>query len=266
MALCENGKEVLAETTSLLFDGRAGEERARWTDVVMTRLWYLKNANILSCIPNNHNRGGVHLVSMSRVGRYQDIRFPEGTAGQVFIVQNGSIKISRRLKHCRSFTLDILYPGDVFGELPRKPMVPLNEHAQAITDSVIAATTGQSFRELLANRPELHFYAPKQFGARPLEVKMRLSDLAFKDSAGKVIEILSHVCGRFDSKVNESDIVETPLTPHELALLAGISAEAVTAILQEIRELRKIDLDTFLRRPHVASRQRDDHTISHTAG
>jgi CRP/FNR family transcriptional regulator len=219
----------------------------------MTRLWYLKNANIPSLIPANHNKGGVHLVSMSRVGMYQDIRFPAGTAGQVFIVQSGSIRISRLLRNGHSFTLDILYPGDVFGELPQQPTAPLNEYAEAISNSVIAATTSQSFRELVANHPELHFYAPKQFGARPPEIKLRLTDLAFRDSAGEVIDILSHVCGRFNVKGNDAGVMSSPLSPHEIALLAGISAKAVTAILREIRQLRNIEVNASPRGPYCAS-------------
>jgi CRP/FNR family transcriptional regulator len=207
----------------------------------LTRLWYLKNIDIFSHVPEERLKRTVSFTSMSRVGRYQDICFPEKGAGHVFLIQKGSIKLSRLLHDGRSLTFDVLYAGDIYGEHPVQQDGERNEYAEAVDDVVICAITKQSFRAMLEGSPELHFYLPRKAVTRPQEFKINFGELAFKTATERIIHVLCSYGERFGRPIRGSRAIELPLSTYEIALLTGLSLQAALTALEELKGRKLMD-------------------------
>jgi len=207
----------------------------------LTRLWYLKNIDLFSRVPEKRLKRTVSFTSMNRVGRYQDIFFPDEGAGHVFLIQKGSIKLSRLLDDGRSLTLDVLYAGDIYGEHPAPQEGRRNEYAEAVDDVTICAITKQSFGAMLEEDPELHFYLPRQAVTRPQEFKINFSQLAFKTATERIIHVLCLYCESFGRPIRGSRAIELPLSTYEIALLTGLSLQAAMTALEELKGRKLMD-------------------------
>lgn len=139
----------------------------------------------------------------------------------VHIVRRGAVELSRELNG-RRVALQILGPGDVFGDVPLLVRTAEPFDAVALEDTLVLSIDSVRLSRLLERRPRLSFRWLVSVAERMAQVQARLTDLLAGDMEAQVASFLvRHAVG---GRVNLSQGV--------LAELVGGQRTSVNRVLQ----------------------------------
>ncbi|MDT8324778.1 MAG: Crp/Fnr family transcriptional regulator [Bacteroidota bacterium] len=211
-----------------------------------TKIWYLKNINVFEGMSEEEMKRIDAMTQMSSVRPNQPIMFPDESSRNIFLLKSGHVKISRIDADGREMILEIVGPGEMFGELALlADEEDVHERdsdiVQALDDVLICAIRKDMFEQMMKDSPELSFRVTKRIGLRLRRFEERVTDLVFKDVRQRVITFLLNYAENF-GKIR-SGIVSIPmhLSHQEIALLTGSARQTITTILNELRAEGLID-------------------------
>ena len=159
--------------------------------------------------------------------------FREGeTAAQIHVVRTGSIELSRMLGG-RRVTLQVLRPGDVFGDVPAflGALEPFD--ARAVEDSTLLSLDADSLFKLLQTRPQIAQRWFLSMAERMAGLQSRLVDLL----AGGLEAQLASVLLRHADTVGEVNISQK-----DLAAMLGVQRSSVQRVLKNLESAGLIEL------------------------
>ncbi len=213
-----------------------------------SKFWFLKHINILDGIEESLVESIDRMSSMSSVKRHQPIYFGDEPSRSVFFLKDGHVKISRISADGREVIIDVIGPGEIFGELSLVDGGEgRDEIAEALDDALVCAMNVQDFQNVMKNSPELNLEVTRKIGLRLRKVQKRVSDMIFKDVRQRTAGFLVEYGEEFGKMKNGIVTIGSPLTHQEIALLTGSARQTTTAILDEFRKSGLIEFtrDTF---------------------
>jgi CRP-like cAMP-binding protein len=159
-----------------------------------------------------------------------DTLFEEGDeADRLFVVLNGRIAIANRSFDGRESVLDLMEPGDLFGEMPLLDGLPRSAEARALEPSRVLSLPYEPVRRLFEEEPQLLWGVVKLLSERLRDVDTALADSVFLDVTGRTAKRLLELAEGRDEFL-------LPVTQEELAGMVGASRERVNkAIASFIR-------------------------------
>ncbi len=207
-----------------------------------SKLWYLKNFNILEGMDEATMERVAKLTLMTTLKTHDPIYFPDQPSRSIFFLKRGHVKISRIHPDGREVILDVVGPGEIFGELALiEEGEESNDMAQALDDALICAMKVSDFESLMKSNPDMNMKVTKRIGLRLRKFEERVTDLVFKDSKKRIASFLVHYAEDFGKmKLNVVNI-KMHLTHQEIALLTGAARQTITTTLNEFRTLGLID-------------------------
>lgn len=213
-----------------------------------SKFWFLKHINILDGMDESLVQSIDRMSSMSSVKKHQPIYFGDEPSRSVFFLKDGHVKISRISADGREVIIDVIGPGEIFGELSLVDGGEgRDEIAEALDDALVCAMNVQDFQNVIKNSPELNLEVTKRIGLRLRKVQKRVSDMIFKDVRQRTAGFIADYAEEFGKMKNGIVTIESPLTHQEIALLTGSARQTTTAILDEFRKSGLIEFtrDTF---------------------
>lgn len=207
-----------------------------------TKLWYLKNFDFFEGMDDATMEQVNGMASMNSVAGRQPIPFPDHPSRTIFLLKQGHVKISRIDGEGREIILDIVGPGELFGELAllQEGEAP-SEIAQALDDAIVCAVRIEDFEQLLRVNPELNFRISKRIGFRLRKFEERVTDLVFKDVRRRIAGFLLKLAQEF-GRVREGVVtIRMHLSHQEIGLLTGSARQTVTSTLNDLRSEGVID-------------------------
>jgi CRP-like cAMP-binding protein len=207
-----------------------------------SKLWYLKNFNILEGMDEATMKRVEKMTSMTTLKQNDPIYFPDQPSHSIFFLKRGHVKISRIHPDGREVILDVVGPGEIFGELALiEEGEQSNEMAQALDDALICAMKVSDFESLLKSNPEMNMKVTKRIGLRLRKFEERVTDLVFKDSRKRIASFLVRYAEEF-GKIREGIVsIKMHLSHQEIALLTGAARQTITTTLNEFRTQGLID-------------------------
>ena len=207
-----------------------------------TKFWYLRNFNLFDGMDEAAMQEVSRMSSMFTVKTHQPIYFPDEPSHAIFFLKRGHVKISRINPDGKEVILDVVGPGEIFGELALlEDELPPNELAQALDDALICAVKKEDFESLMKMNPELNFQVTKRIGLRLRRFEERVTDLVFKDVRKRIATFLVRYAEEF-GKLKEGVItIRVHLSHQEIALLTGTARQTVTTTLNEFRSIGVLD-------------------------
>lgn len=155
----------------------------------------------------------------------------------LYIVNEGQVKIYVSDDEGREMLLNILEPGDYFGELALIDKEPRSASAITMSSTKLSIISGPDFRETLKKHPELSIKLMSALVVRLREVTDTVRRLALLDVYGRVTTtLLSLARGDGDQKR-----VEPKLTQQDIANMVGASREMVSRIMKDLKTGGYID-------------------------
>lgn len=150
---------------------------------------------------------------------------------RVYIVREGSVELTREL-HGRRVTLQLLHPGDVFGDIPLFARMPLPFDARALEDSVVLSVDSLTLWRVLEQRPRLAHRWMVSVALRMAEVQGRLVDLLAGGLQAQLASLL----------VREAERGRVHLSQQMLAALVGGRRTSVNRVLKDLEARRLVTL------------------------
>ncbi|MCX8123420.1 MAG: Crp/Fnr family transcriptional regulator [Spirochaetes bacterium] len=170
-----------------------------------------------------------------------DIIFCEFEPGNDFyFIQSGRVEIVKIINN-REKTLDILGPGDVFGEMAILEEEPRSASAIAIDHVKLLRFRRENFDALIQGNPQLAYKLLVIFSKRIYDAKRRLMILLLDDPQLKVMDVMNMLAEQ-DPHLDVQEPVTLRVTMQEIANWAGMQINDVQKILTHLNKLGKIEL------------------------
>ena len=190
------------------------------------RLWYIKHAEFFSWLAEEEQQQLARRTEMVSCRRNCQLFFLDDPSDNIYLVKEGRVKLTRTSPERREIILDILGPGEIFGEMALAGEKVRSHGAEALQDALVCIIPRQVFEDLLQRHPAMTLRVLKLIGLRRRELEMRLEDLVFQPVSGRLALALLWQAERH-GKTQADGSIRVPITQSDLAHLIGASREAV---------------------------------------
>lgn len=161
-----------------------------------------------------------------------EVIFREGDAGDTcYVVQHGSVRVTRNHSDGRTITLAELRPGDLFGELAMFDSETRSATVEAAEETSGIALLAGDMRRILLRHPDISIKLLSAFAERLKEANERISRQSFQTVASRVAGVLLAHAETLEAEGAAPQNVLLRSTRAEIAQLAGSSRESVSRFL-----------------------------------
>lgn len=184
---------------------------------------------------------------------------PSRDPQQVYVLEDGLVRIFRVTPTGAEFTLGYVRPGELFGEVSILGDNPRETFAQTKVASRILSIPRAAFVATLRAHNPVLYSVTKRIAQRVIALHSRAEDLVFLDARSRLVRLLVRLAdehGRDDRGL----AIGLPLTHGEIGTLIGTSRQTVSLLL---RELSAAGLVARRGRQLVLPRPADLEAIAH---
>jgi CRP/FNR family transcriptional regulator len=177
-----------------------------------------------------------YLDGRRRVFRYDrgETVFMQGDGSDtVYFLCEGRVKLSKISPDGRKLTLDVIGPGEFFGELALSGEKERGTTAEAVTDANGYKIGKNALEGFLHRRPDIAIKMIQLMGARRLSAETFLEEMIFMDVEARISALLI--------KYSEDGVVKIPLTHQEIADMTGATRVSVSRAIARLRSRGAID-------------------------
>lgn len=210
------------------------------------RLWYLKQFNLLETMSEEEMQSINELVVDNTIKKKQPIYLAGEPSENLYFLKKGRVKITRLDESGKEFTLTLLEPGEIFGELGLFDDSPRETSAVALEDSIICMMRRQDFEKYSSNKPELNFKLSKMMGLRLRHIENRIEDLLFRDVPSRIARLLLRLLGEHKRETKHGARINIKLSQQELANLIGATREMTSSVLNSFKRDGFIKIESKL--------------------
>jgi len=176
-----------------------------------------------------------------RKARGEFIYMPGDRADFVYILRQGRVKLSVLSESGKEVAIDIIQPGEIFGEFALVDESPRSNMAQALDDMLMWVYSKDQFTRLLTAHPQLALSYIRVVGDRRRRMEKKLSDITSKAVSARVCELL-HELSTSASEIETVSDYLVPLTHHDVASLIGAARQTTTTVLNDLERRGIIEL------------------------
>jgi CRP-like cAMP-binding protein len=162
-----------------------------------------------------------------------DTVFYEGDPGtSLCVIQSGRIKLSLISATGREVIIDLLGPGDVFGELALLDGEPRSADAVATEGADLLLLQRQDFLQFLEEHPKLSIALLAELSRRLRRDTQLIQDAAFLDVPARLARVILRLAEPQGDAASPNQVRATPrLTQTNLAGLVGTTRETLNKFL-----------------------------------
>ncbi|MCS7030726.1 MAG: Crp/Fnr family transcriptional regulator, partial [Gloeomargarita sp. SKYG116] len=164
----------------------------------------------------------------------------------VYLLMQGWVKVQTRSREGREIILNILGPGNLFGEMASLEASPRASDVVALTPVTVGILPAEDFGKLITTEPLIGFRLAQLLVKRIQQLNRRLQ-VRESDSSARLADVLLFLA-EGQGQVQESGVVIPQLPHRELGNLCGLSRETVTRVLKKFEQeglLVRSDPDHF---------------------
>lgn len=204
----------------------------------MAQATYLKDINIYDEVSQEDILKS-HAVKVCRnLQKGEIISEPNECENKVFIVQDGQVRLYQLSVDGREQTLDILSPGEIFGD------IVFDKNAQTDCAFASAETKGScvcivskdDFYHLLKDKPALAIKIFSDLAGRLKTAQAKITNLSLADAKMRLLFELVSLGKSFGEEKNNKIVINRRFTHEQLANLIGTTRETVTKTLKTINK------------------------------
>ena len=221
-----------------------------------TRL--LKKVPIFSSLEEGELRKIANLSSLHKYKKDNIILMEAETGNSLFIINKGSVKISRVSEEGKEVILAILKEGDFFGEMSLLNGKTRSANVTAIENSELLMLRREDFYNLLNSHPELSVTLLKELAKRIRMSDTQIKSLSLLDAVGRVASTILQIVETGGTIEDGKMTIKKLPSQQDLANMAGTSRETVSRafnlFIKEgyiVKEGNKIIIDRYEKFKHL---------------
>jgi CRP/FNR family transcriptional regulator, cyclic AMP receptor protein len=171
-----------------------------------------------------------------------DIIFCEYEPGDSFyLIQTGRVQIVKIMDDIEKI-IDILNPGEIFGEMAILEEAPRSASAIALDAVKMLAFTRENFEVLMMGNPQIALKLLKLFTKRIYDQKRRFMILTLDDVQAKVADVFLMLDEANPSKDETTNAREFSTTIDDVAHWAGMTPDKCREILNHFSSQRRLEI------------------------
>jgi len=207
------------------------------------RMQVLGRVSLFAGLSQQHLEGiDKRMVSLSWAAG--DSLFSAGEpADHLYVLAEGQAKLSQPTAGGQEVVVDLLIPGDLFGALSilGQPVYP--ETAWALTTTCALRVDPQSFREILAEHPQVALRVLDDVAGRLAQARSEVGQQSTSTVAQRVATTLLRLADRLgqERSGNRGTLLQLPLSRADLAGMVGSTTESVSRVMSRLRREGIID-------------------------
>ena len=161
-------------------------------------------------------------------------------ADSVYVLKKGRIKLSVLSESGKEIAIDIIQPGEMFGEFALIDESVRSNMTQALDEAVILVFNKRDFVNLLNSQSKLAMNYIRMVGDRRRRMEKKLSDITSKEVPTRICELLHELSANCSPDGVHQPLI--PLTHQDVASLIGASRQTTTSILNDLMRCGFIEL------------------------
>ena len=171
------------------------------------------------------------------------IIFHKGALGQnLYLIEAGRVRIYSLSTEGQEITINMVGPGECFGEMSLLDGLPRSAGAMAVENTVAYTLHRDDFLHQLDSNPRMARSILELVTTRLRYTTVLAESFAFMDAPGRVAAKLLELVDRYGVGVGGNEI-ELRLTQRELASWVAVSRESVNKVLGAFRDQGMIKID-----------------------
>lgn len=151
---------------------------------------------------------------------------------EVFMLQEGRVRVVKRVRNVER-SIQILRPGDLFGEGALVPASPRTASAMALSDVLVLALDPETFGQLLQGSSQVALRLVQQLVRRLRDAEEQVENLMIRDPLSRVVNVLLHLAAETGRSAGSANITVSPL---ELSARSGLDVDTVKRSVITLRE------------------------------
>jgi CRP/FNR family transcriptional regulator len=201
-----------------------------------TKLWYLENFNLFTGMNQKSMEDMDRMSKMKSNKKKEIIYFPDEPSNTIYILKEGKVKISRIAEDGRTMSMQLIGPGEIFGEGSLLGQEKHENIAEVVEDAVICTISKDMFQEMMKENPSLNMSITKFIGFRLRTIQTHVEDLVFKNAQERIKAFLKRYVKNFGKKMVDGWMVRPFLKHQEIADLTATARQTVNMVLNELSE------------------------------
>ncbi len=174
---------------------------------------------------------------------------PHERAETLFMLKKGRVKIYRVGPDGREFTLDVVGPGTVFGEMSLTAQRLENAYAEAMEPTMVCAMKREDLERLVMDKPQVGLKVMSVLSERLSRAEDRMEDMALKEVPARLASFILQLVESEGVVTREGYKIPTGYTHRQLATMIGSKRETVTKAFTLLQKAGAVKLKR--RRIHV---------------
>ncbi len=167
-------------------------------------------------------------MATERQVRRGQIIFQKGDAGSsMMAVLTGRVRVGANSSEGKELTLDIIDPGEVFGEIALLDGKPRSADATATENSTLLVLGRREVLPFLMANPDLMFRVLMVVCGRLRQSSVALEDLALFDLPGRLARVVLKLADDYGRKTGDGVRINVRLSQKDLSNLVATSRESV---------------------------------------
>lgn len=191
----------------------------------------LKKVPLFHSLKENELEKIARLTSLHSYNKDSIILMEAETGNSLFIINKGSVKISRVSDEGKEVILAILREGDFFGELSLLDGETRSANVTTIEDSELLILKREDFYNLLNKHPELSILLLKELAKRIRMSDTQIKSLSLLDAVGRVASTIIQLYEAKGTIKEGKMLIEKLPSQQNMANMAGTSRETVSRAL-----------------------------------
>ena len=191
----------------------------------------LQNIPIFSGLQDHDLEKIAHCAQPRHFQKNQVIMIEEENSDSLFVIETGSVKVTRTSEDGREVILSLLAEGDFFGELSLLDGGSRSATVVALEDSEIFILTRRDFMGILSNNPQITDTLLKELAHRIRRSDEQIEGLSLGDAEHRIAQTLLRLAeDRGTVKHGKVTIENLPLQ-QDIANMSGTSRETVSRMM-----------------------------------
>lgn len=179
----------------------------------------------------------------SRIYQPDEMIFCENEPGNdLFIVQRGRVKISKYING-NDVILNIMKPGDVFGEMALLDNKPRSASATALEETELLAINKKNFETMTVSQPQLMTRIIVLLSERIWNAYKKIANSLLPDINARIADMLMTIVERNKVKIAPRQGFEFDVGPMELLKMLGLSDREMNAFARFMSVYKFIKLE-----------------------
>ena len=160
-----------------------------------------------------------------------------------FIIDTGSVKVTRLSEDGREAVLAFLHEGDFFGELAILDGETRSANVITLEKCKIQTIERREFLDLLESHPKVAISLLRELALRLRKADLHLEYLTLSDAEGKIAAILIELAEEYGTyRMGDVTIGQLPMQ-QDIANMAGTTRETVSRMIKKLEDKSWISRD-----------------------